>query len=155
VVKKQQTNPPSVKSTLTVYTIRVDYKHWQCKFNTGGYTNVEIIIICYEMFIWTHFRMNFSDREKAKRASCLFFFIWQKAELCFYCEYAQKKTIKHLLETQSYYWMVVQHSLIFPWDDRNPLFTFFTSFYNDVKIVILYYCRRKCKRRDFCKDYKH
>jgi len=36
-----------------------------------------------------------------------------------------------LSEIQSYYWMVVQYSPIFPWDKRNPLFTFFTSSYND------------------------
>ena len=54
-----------------------------------------------------------------------------------------------LLENQSFYWMVVQHSLIFPWDERNPLFTFFTSSYNDAKIVILRHCRRKCKRGGF------
>jgi len=50
-----------------------------------------------------------------------------------------------LLETQSYYWMVVQHSFIFPWDETNPLFTFFTSSHNDAKIVILSHCKRKCK----------
>jgi len=36
--------------------------------------------------------MNFTDREKAKFASCLFFFILQKNRtLCFYCEYPQKR----------------------------------------------------------------
>jgi len=50
---------------------------------------------------------------------------------------------------------LVKHSLIFPWDERNPLFTFFTSSYNDAKIFISCHCRRKCKRGDFCKDYKH
>jgi len=40
----------------------------------------------------TCFRMNFTDRVKAKFASCLLFFIWQKSRtLGFYCEYPWKK----------------------------------------------------------------
>jgi len=54
-----------------------------------------------------------------------------------------------LLETQVYYWMVVQHFLIFPWDERNLLLIFFTSSYKDAKFVILCHSRRKYKRGGF------
>jgi len=41
------------------------------------------------------------------------------------------------LETQSYFWMVMVYSLIFPWDGRNKDLSVLLPAYYDVKIVIL------------------
>jgi len=41
------------------------------------------------------------------------------------------------LETQSYFWMVMVYSFIFPWDGRNKNLSVLLPAYYDVKIAIL------------------
>ena len=48
-----------------------------------------------------------------------------------------------LLETQSYFWMVMQHYLIFPWDGRNPYLPLTLPSGNDGKIVILRHSQKE------------